>query len=65
MVNVKSICHLQFGTTALMHAAWAGRDDCVRVLVELGASMEARNNVRSLLILESICLIIIMESLMH
>jgi ankyrin repeat protein len=39
------MCHLQFGDTALIHAVRFGCIDCVRLLVELGADKEARNNV--------------------
>lgn len=37
----------QKGNTALMVAAWEGRMDCVRLLLEAGAKKEAKNQVRS------------------
>ncbi len=43
------MCRLQFGDTALIHAARRGCIECVRVLVELGADKEARNNVCDLI----------------
>ena len=36
----------QYGRTALMNAALNGRADCVRLLTDVGADKEARDNVR-------------------
>jgi hypothetical protein len=35
----------QIGDTALIQAAFEGHTDCVRLLVEVGADMEAKDNV--------------------
>jgi hypothetical protein len=37
---------LQKGNSALMLAAWEGRVDCVRLLLDAGAKKEAKNQVR-------------------
>jgi ankyrin repeat protein len=37
----------QYGYTALIRAAWAGRANCVRLLLDAGADKEAKNEVRS------------------
>jgi hypothetical protein len=39
------MCHPQQGETPLMGAAEKGRTDCVRLLVEGGANIEAKNKV--------------------
>jgi hypothetical protein len=36
----------QGGWTALIWAAWNGRADCVRLLIDAGADMETKNHVR-------------------
>ena len=42
------ICaNTQFGLTPLIWAALKGHADCVRVLVEAGADMDGKDNVRS------------------
>ena len=39
----------QHGYTPLATAAYNGKVDCIRALVELGADVNAKNNVRALL----------------
>ena len=41
-------CHTQDGDTALIYAAFHGKTDCVRLLVDGGADKEAKNNVRDM-----------------
>jgi hypothetical protein len=43
------MCHLQFKETALIHAAYRGCIECVRLLVEFGADKEARDDVCDLI----------------
>ena len=38
--------HLQSEDTALIRAAVHGRTDCVRILIDVGADKESKNNVR-------------------
>ncbi len=38
----------QNGNTALIHAAWSGHSDCVRLLLESGVDKDVKNNVRSM-----------------
>jgi hypothetical protein len=49
IVGAQDLCtiNLQLGRTALMCAAERGKMDCVRVLVELGADIEAKDCVRA------------------
>jgi hypothetical protein len=37
----------QYGDTPLIYAADIGEVDCLRTLVELGAELEAKNDVRA------------------
>lgn len=45
--NMRHVHFAQDGSTVLINAAANGHADCVRLLLESGADMEAKNNVRA------------------
>ena len=42
--QLQALCLLLQSSTALMHAAWAGRLDMVRYLLSVGADRDAQDN---------------------